>query len=236
MQKLASTSPVGVRHRLLRFPCHPSTRPRHDFPRCPAVTTCSLASNGSCSTAGATSRPRPGRPTPGLSGAFPCGSRLMRSVFGPSIRSHFQRQHNRIGGCIVDLSHDARDVGRMSRPHRHERGCLQVPDVQSSLSGCLRRAGLMAGAFSERGASCRSHLHLHSGWSRRWLEPLALNGRCREGHQMIFSATHRWHDACWTLWQRKSRNSVASVAVSAHVKWPFAGGRPSRWSGCRARA
>jgi hypothetical protein len=38
----------------------------------------------------------------------------MNQVFGGSICGHYEHQYNVIGGRIVDLSHDAIDVGRIT--------------------------------------------------------------------------------------------------------------------------
>jgi hypothetical protein len=75
-----------------------------------------------------------------LSGSCKFGSLFMRYVFGGAIRGHFEHQFNLIDGRIVDLSHDARDVGRMTHPYLHEQAFFAVPEVQASLSGCSPRA------------------------------------------------------------------------------------------------
>lgn len=82
-----------------------------------------------------------------LSGACKYGSLFVQQVFGGTIRGHFEHQFNRIGGRIVDLSHDALDVGRMSNPYLHERDFFSVPEVQRSLAGCLPRATRWADEF-----------------------------------------------------------------------------------------
>ncbi len=55
-----------------------------------------------------------------LSGACKYGSLFMNQVFGGAIHGHYEHQYNMIDGRIVDLSHDAMDVGRMHNPYRHE--------------------------------------------------------------------------------------------------------------------
>lgn len=82
-----------------------------------------------------------------LSGACKYGSLFMRAVFGGAIRGHFEHQFNMIDGRIVDLSHDARDVGRMRDPYLHEQDFFSVPEVQRSLAGCMPRAGHWAETF-----------------------------------------------------------------------------------------
>lgn len=74
-----------------------------------------------------------------LSGACKYGSLFMNSVFGGSIRGHYQHQYNLIGGRLVDLSHDAADVGAMSHPYLHEPDFFAMPSLHSSLDGCLPR-------------------------------------------------------------------------------------------------
>ena len=82
-----------------------------------------------------------------LSGSCKYGSIFMQAVFGGSIRGHFEHQYNYIDGRLVDLSHDALDVGRMSNPYLHELDFFSVPELQASLSGCQNRAELWAAEF-----------------------------------------------------------------------------------------
>jgi hypothetical protein len=88
-----------------------------------------------------------------LSGACKYGSLFMRSVFGGALRGHFQHQYNLIDGRLVDLSHDAHDVGRMSHPYQHEPEYFDIPEQQRSLDGCLPRAEAWAEAFIDQRAS-----------------------------------------------------------------------------------
>ncbi|MGZ4978496.1 MAG: transcriptional regulator, partial [Methylobacter sp.] len=52
-----------------------------------------------------------------LSGSCKYGSLFMNQVFGGTICGHYEHQYNVIGGRIVDLSHDAIDVGRITNPY-----------------------------------------------------------------------------------------------------------------------
>lgn len=82
-----------------------------------------------------------------LSGSCKFGSIFMQAVFGGSIRGHFQHQYNFIEGRLVDLSHDAADVGRMRNPYLHEPEYFSIPEVQVSLAGCQVRAEHWATEF-----------------------------------------------------------------------------------------
>lgn len=82
-----------------------------------------------------------------LSGSCKYGSIFMQSVFGGSIRGHFEHQCNSIDGRLVDLSHDAADVGRMINPYLHEPNYFLIPEVQQSLADCQARAELWASEF-----------------------------------------------------------------------------------------
>jgi len=75
-------------------------------------------------------------------------SSFSRSLVAPS-GGHFQHQYNFIGGRIVDLSHDALDVGQMKTPYLHEPEYFDVPEVQASLAGCTARAERWADRFVE---------------------------------------------------------------------------------------
>lgn len=87
------------------------------------------------------------QPPADLSGACKYGSLFMQAVFGGAIRGHFEHQYNFIDGRLVDLSHDASDVGRMRHPYLHEPDYFQVPEVQLSLSQCEPRAQRWADEF-----------------------------------------------------------------------------------------
>ncbi|MBS1214584.1 MAG: transcriptional regulator [Proteobacteria bacterium] len=74
-----------------------------------------------------------------LSGSCKYGTLFMNRVFGGAIRGHYQHQYNVIGGRIVDLSHDAADVGNMRHPYLHEPEFFAVPEQQATLDCCLPR-------------------------------------------------------------------------------------------------
>ena len=82
-----------------------------------------------------------------LSGACKYGSLFMQCVFGGGLRGHYEHQYNFIQGRLVDLSHDAVDVGRMRDPYQHEPTYFDVPELQASLAGCLPRAERWAAEF-----------------------------------------------------------------------------------------
>ncbi|WP_200378774.1 hypothetical protein [Rubrivivax gelatinosus] len=82
-----------------------------------------------------------------LSGACKYGSLFVQSVFGGSIRGHFEHQYNCVEGRLVDLGHDALDVGRMGEPYRHEAAYFELPEVQARLAACVPRAERWADAF-----------------------------------------------------------------------------------------
>jgi len=89
-----------------------------------------------------------GLPPPAdLSGSCKYGSIFIQAVFGGSIRGHFEHQYNFIDGRLVDLSHDAMDVGAMRNPHLHEPGYFLLTRQQASLSGCEPRAQRWAAEF-----------------------------------------------------------------------------------------
>jgi hypothetical protein len=88
------------------------------------------------------------RQAPGdLSGSCKYGSIFMQSVFGGAIRGHYAHQYNFIDGHLVDLSHDALDVGRMNNPYLHEPEYFAIPEMQVSLAACLPRAQRWADQF-----------------------------------------------------------------------------------------
>jgi hypothetical protein len=74
-----------------------------------------------------------------LSGACKYGSLFMNQVFGGTICGHYQHQYNVINGRIVDLSHDAMDVGKMSNPYLHEPDFFLIPTKKAALNRCLPR-------------------------------------------------------------------------------------------------
>lgn len=78
-------------------------------------------------------------PPTDLSGSCKYGSLFMNQVFGGSICGHYEHQYNLIGGRIVDLSHDALDVGRITNPYLHEPDYFSIPEKQASLNSCLPR-------------------------------------------------------------------------------------------------
>jgi hypothetical protein len=74
-----------------------------------------------------------------LSGACKYGSLFINRVFGGVICGHYQHQYNIVGGRIVDLSHDAMDVGRMTNPYLHEPEFFAIPQKKLALNQCLPR-------------------------------------------------------------------------------------------------
>lgn len=84
-----------------------------------------------------------------LSGSCKYGSLFMNQVFGGSICGHYEHQYNIIGGRIVDLSHDAIDVGRIANPYLHEPDFFNIPEKQTSLNGCLPRVERWVAQFLE---------------------------------------------------------------------------------------
>lgn len=82
-----------------------------------------------------------------LSGSCKYGSIFMRTVFGGSIRGHYEHQYNFIDGRLVDLSHDALDVGRMRNPYLHEPDYFAIAELQAALDLCAPRAKLWADQF-----------------------------------------------------------------------------------------
>ena len=92
-----------------------------------------------------------------LSGSCKYGSLFMQSVFGGVIRGHFAHQFNHIDGRLVDLSHDALDVGRMHNPYLHEPDYFALPALKASLVTCLPRAERWANRFV---ATCPTHIRV----------------------------------------------------------------------------
>lgn len=78
-------------------------------------------------------------PPTDLSGSCKYGSLFMNSIFGGAIHGHYEHQYNIINGRIVDLSHDAIDVGKIINPYHHEPEFFEIPENQISLNGCLPR-------------------------------------------------------------------------------------------------
>lgn len=86
-------------------------------------------------------------PPTDLSGACKYGSLFMNGVFGGSICGHYEHQYNLIGGRIVDLSHDALDVGRINNPYLHEPEFFAIPRKMASLDACLPRVETWVAEF-----------------------------------------------------------------------------------------
>ena len=84
-----------------------------------------------------------------LSGSCKYGSLFMNQVFGGLICGNYEHQYNIIGGRIVDLSHDAIDVGRIINPYLHEPDFFTIPEKQASLNSCLPRVELWVTQFLE---------------------------------------------------------------------------------------
>jgi hypothetical protein len=82
-----------------------------------------------------------------LTGACKYGSLFMQCVFGGALRGHYEHQYNFIDGRLVDLSHDAADVGRMTHPYLHEPAYFLIPEMQASLDRCLPHAQAWATQF-----------------------------------------------------------------------------------------
>lgn len=82
-----------------------------------------------------------------LSGACKFGSLFMSRVFGGCLRGHYQHQYNLIDGRIVDLSHDAADVGSMRNPYLNEPEFFAIPEFRASMDSCLPRIELWAVEF-----------------------------------------------------------------------------------------
>jgi hypothetical protein len=85
-----------------------------------------------------------------LSGSCKYGSLFMNQVFGGSICGHYQHQYNLIGGRIVDLSHDAIDVGKMTNPYLHEPDFFAIPEKRAALILCLPRVEGWVSEFLDR--------------------------------------------------------------------------------------
>ncbi len=105
-----------------------------------------------------------------LSGACKYGSLFMQAVFGGGLRGHFEHQYNFIEGRIVDLSHDAIDVGRMRNPYLHEPLYFEIPEVQRSLAGCYPSSQAWAEEFLAERADQEAPLVAHQALSARHAE------------------------------------------------------------------
>ncbi len=89
-----------------------------------------------------------------LSGACKYGSLFVHAVFGGVIEGHYAHQFNRIGGRLVDLGHDALDVGRMHNPYLHDADYFLIPEYQARLASCTPRVeSWVAGFLREAGAT-----------------------------------------------------------------------------------
>lgn len=87
-----------------------------------------------------------------LSGACKYGSLFMQQVFGGVIEGHYQHQFNRIDGRLVDLGHDAADVGAMRTPYLHEPDYFDLPEQRASLASCRTRVDAWVREFLGEGA------------------------------------------------------------------------------------
>lgn len=90
-------------------------------------------------------------PPADLSGACKYGSLFMQGVFGGTLRGHYEHQYNFIDGRVVDLSHDAADVGRMRHPYLHEPDYFAVPQLRAALALCELRTDAWAAEFIATG-------------------------------------------------------------------------------------
>ncbi|MDD5271555.1 MAG: transcriptional regulator [Methylovulum sp.] len=88
-------------------------------------------------------------PPSDLSGACKYSSLFMNKIFGGAIYGHYEHQYNVIGGRIVDLSHDALDVGRINNPYLHEPDFFAIPEKRAALDKCLPRVERWVNQFLE---------------------------------------------------------------------------------------
>ncbi len=84
-----------------------------------------------------------------LSGACKFGSLFMYRVFGGAIHGHYEHQYNVIGGRIVDLGHDAMDVGGIRHPYLHEPDFFTIPETRAAQQNRLPRVDGWALRFRE---------------------------------------------------------------------------------------
>lgn len=111
-----------------------------------------------------------------LSGACKYGSLFMQQVFGGEIEGHYQHQFNRIDGRIVDLSHDAADVGAMRDPYLHDPDYFDIPEQRAALQSCMPRVARWTAAFLAemeakacvRDAGQQHHHYKPSATGGRW--------------------------------------------------------------------
>lgn len=87
-----------------------------------------------------------------LSGACKFASLFMREVFGGVVEGHASHQYNRIDGRLVDLSHDALDVGAMLHPYRHEAEYFTIPEFHAKWMQCAPRVRTWVSAFMDEAA------------------------------------------------------------------------------------
>lgn len=82
-----------------------------------------------------------------LSGACKYGSLFVQGVFGGVIEGHYAHQFNRIDGRLIDLGHDALDVGRMRNPYLHDADYFLIPEYRDRLARCAPRVEAWVAGF-----------------------------------------------------------------------------------------
>jgi hypothetical protein len=87
-----------------------------------------------------------------LSGACKYGSLFVRELFGGEIEGNYSHQFNRVDGRLIDLSHDARDVGLMLRPYQHDPDYFDIPEYQQKLAACMPRIDRWVSAWVQESA------------------------------------------------------------------------------------